>query len=229
MSALILLVEDEAAISLPLSDRLKKSGYQVEVEADGQRAYDKALAGSYNLILLDLQLPGKMGLEVCRDLRENGVQTPILMLTAFGEISDKVLGLRTGADDYMAKPFDMAELLARVEALLRRMQPAAPAKVLHFGRLQIDPGKAVVKLNGAPVTLSAREFQLLSYFAARPGQLVSREELLSQVWGYDSNMNTRTVDVHVGWLRQKLEEDPKKPTMLLTRIGLGYQFEPPVS
>jgi two-component system alkaline phosphatase synthesis response regulator PhoP len=123
----------------------------------------------------------------------------------------------------------MAELLARVEALLRRMQPAAPAKVLHFGRLQIDSGKAVVKLNGAPVTLSAREFQLLSYFAARPGQLVSREELLSQVWGYDSNMNTRTVDVHVGWLRQKFEEDPKKPTMLLTRIGLGYQFEPPVS
>jgi two-component system, OmpR family, alkaline phosphatase synthesis response regulator PhoP len=228
MSALILLVEDEAAISLPLSDRLKKAGYQVEVEADGQRAYDKALAGSYNLILLDLQLPGKSGLDVCRDLRENGVQTPILMLTAFGEISDKVLGLRTGADDYMAKPFDMAELLARVEALLRRMQPPTPAKVLHFGRLQIDQVKAVVKLNGALVTLSAREFQLLSYFAARPGQLVSREELLSQVWGYDSNMNTRTVDVHVGWLRQKLEEDPKKPAMFLTRIGLGYQFEPPV-
>ena len=226
MNPSILLVEDEEAIALPLSDRLTRSGFKVELAADGITALDRASTGQFQLILLDLQLPGKSGLDVCRDLRSRGIQTPILMLTAFGETSDKVLGLKLGADDYLAKPFDVSELLARIEALLRRATPP-PSKVISFGPLRLDLGAATVYLDNQPVTLSAREFQLLAYFAARPGQLITREALLADVWGYDASTNTRTVDVHLGWLRQKLEKDPKKPTLFLTRIGLGYQFIPP--
>lgn len=226
MNPLLLLVEDEDAIAIPLRDRLVKAGFRVEIASDGITALDRASTAIHQLILLDLQLPGKSGLDVCRDLRQRGIQTPILMLTAFGETTDKVLGLKLGADDYLAKPFDVAELLARIEALLRRAAPA-PSKVLSFGSIHIDLRTATVQLDGQPVTLSAREFQLLAYFAARPGQLVTREELLSEVWGYDASTNTRTVDVHIGWLRQKLEQEPKKPTLFLTRIGLGYQFMPP--
>jgi two-component system alkaline phosphatase synthesis response regulator PhoP len=228
MNPLILLVEDEEAISIPLRDRLVRAGYSVELATDGNTALERGLTATHQLILLDIQLPGKSGLDVCRDLRQRGIQTPILMLTAFGETSDKVLGLKLGADDYLAKPFDTAELLARIEALLRRANPAT-SKILSFGPIHIDLKAATVLLDGQPVTLSAREFQLLAYFAARPGQLVTREELLSEVWGYDASTNTRTVDVHLGWLRQKLERDPKKPALFLTRIGLGYQFQPPNS
>jgi two-component system alkaline phosphatase synthesis response regulator PhoP len=227
MTPHLLLVEDEEAISLPLRDRLLRNGYTVDVAADGLTALEMASTAVYQLILLDIQLPGKSGLDVCRDLRQRGIQTPIIMLTAFGEITDKVLGLKLGADDYLAKPFDNAELLARIEALLRRAAPA-PSTILASGPIRIDLRAATVQLNGQPVTLSAREFQVLAYFAARPGVLVTREELLSEVWGYDPEMSTRTVDVHIGWLRQKLEEDPKKPTLFVTRIGLGYQFVPPV-
>jgi len=228
MKPFILLVEDEEAIALPLSDRLTRSGFQVEIVADGIVALDRASTGAFQLILLDIQLPGKSGLDVCRDLRQRGIQTPILMLTAFSETTDKVLGLKLGADDYLAKPFDPAELLARIEALLRRASPV-PSKVLSFSHLRIDLGTATVHVDDKPVQLSAREFQLLAHFAARPGKLISREELLSEVWGYDASTNTRTVDVHLGWLRQKLERDPKNPTLFLTRIGLGYQFIPPSS
>ncbi len=227
MTPHLLLVEDEEAISLPLRDRLLRNGYTVEVAADGLTALELASSATFHLILLDIQLPDKSGLDVCRDLRQRGIQTPILMLTAFGETTDKVLGLKLGADDYLAKPFDPAELLARIEALLRRAAPA-PATILAFGLIRIDLRAATVQLNHQPVALSAREFQLLAYFAARPGMMITREELLQEVWGYDPNMSTRTVDVHIGWLRQKLEQDPKNPTLFVTRIGLGYQFVPPV-
>jgi len=227
MTPHLLLVEDEEAIALPLRDRLVRNGYTVEVASDGLTALDRASSETYQLILLDIQLPGKNGLDVCRDLRQRGIQTPILMLTAFGETTDKVLGLKLGADDYLAKPFDNAELLARIEALLRRATPA-PSSTLAFGPIRIDLRAATVQLDNQPVALSAREFQLLAYFAARPGMMITREQLLQEVWGYDPGMSTRTVDVHIGWLRQKLEHDPKNPTLFVTRIGLGYQFVPPV-
>jgi len=227
MTPHLLLVEDEEAIALPLRDRLVRNGYTVEVASDGLTALDRASSETYQLILLDIQLPGKNGLDVCRDLRQRGIQTPILMLTAFGETTDKVLGLKLGADDYLAKPFDNAELLARIEALLRRATPA-PSSTLAFGPVRIDLRAATVQLDNQPVALSAREFQLLAYFAARPGMMITREQLLQAVWGYDPGMSTRTVDVHIGWLRQKLEHDPKNPTLFVTRIGLGYQFVPPV-
>ena len=227
MTPHLLLVEDEEAIALPLRDRLVRNGYTVEVAGDGLTAMDRALNATFQLILLDIQLPGKSGLDVCRDLRQLGIQTPILMLTAFGEITDKVLGLKLGADDYLPKPFDNAELLARIEALLRRASPG-PAKILALGTIRIDLRAATVQLDNQPISLSAREFQLLAYFAARPGMMITREELLKEVWGYDPAMSTRTVDVHIGWLRQKLEQDPKNPTLFVTRIGLGYQFVPPV-
>lgn len=227
MTPHLLLVEDEEAIALPLRDRLIRNGYTVEVASDGLTALDRASSETFQLILLDIQLPGKSGLDVCRDLRQRGIQTPILMLTAFGETTDKVLGLKLGADDYLAKPFDNAELLARIEALLRRATPA-PSSTLKFGPLCIDLRAATVQLDKQLVSLSAKEFQLLAYFAARPGMMITREELLQEVWGYDPGMSTRTVDVHIGWLRQKLEQDPKNPTLFVTRIGLGYQFLPPV-
>jgi len=227
MTPHLLLVEDEEAIALPLRDRLVRNGYTVEVASDGLTALDRASSETFQLILLDIQLPGKNGLDVCRDLRQRGIQTPILMLTAFGETTDKVLGLKLGADDYLAKPFDNAELLARIEALLRRATPA-PSSTLAFGPVRIDLRAATVQLDNQPVALSAREFQLLAYFAARPGMMITREQLLQEVWGYDPGMSTRTVDVHIGWLRQKLEHDPKNPTLFVTRIGLGYQFVPPV-
>jgi len=227
MTPHLLLVEDEEAIALPLRDRLVRNGYTIEVASDGLTALDRASSETFQLILLDIQLPGKNGLDVCRDLRQRGIQTPILMLTAFGETTDKVLGLKLGADDYLAKPFDNAELLARIEALLRRATPA-PSSTLAFGPVRIDLRAATVQLDNQPVALSAREFQLLAYFAARPGMMITREQLLQEVWGYDPGMSTRTVDVHIGWLRQKLEHDPKNPTLFVTRIGLGYQFVPPV-
>ncbi|MCX6609422.1 MAG: response regulator transcription factor [Acidobacteria bacterium] len=227
MTPHLLLVEDEEAIALPLRDRLVRNGYTVEVASDGITALDRASSEAFQLILLDIQIPGKSGLDVCRDLRQRGIQTPILMLTAFGETTDKVLGLKLGADDYLAKPFDNAELLARIEALLRRATPT-PSTILTFGPIRIDLRAAIVQLNNEPVSLSAKEFQLLAYFATRPGMMITREELLQEVWGYAPGMSTRTVDVHIGWLRQKLEQDPKNPTLFVTRIGLGYQFLPPV-
>lgn len=222
----VLIVEDEEAIALGLRDRLARAGFETTLAADGQTAFDLASGGSFDLILLDLQLPNKSGLDVCRDLRQLGITTPILMLTAFGEISDKVAGLKLGADDYLAKPFDFAELLARVEALLRRARPQGPRQ-LEFGSIRMDLTGAAVYKDGVTVALTAREFQLLRYLAERPGQMIGRDQLLAEVWGYDAAINTRTVDVHIGWLRQKLEADPKHPTLIVTRIGLGYVFQPP--
>lgn len=222
----ILLVEDEEAIALPLRDRLHNAGYAIEIASDGLIALERATTAAFQLILLDIQLPGKNGIDICRDLRQRGIQTPILMLTAFGETTDKILGLKIGADDYLTKPFDQAELLARIEALLRRATPP-PSTMLSFGPIRIDSRAAQVFFKGQPVPLSAREFQLLCYFAANPGKLLSREELLRDVWSYDPGVSTRTVDVHVGWLRQKFEEDPKQPQLFITRIGLGYLFLPP--
>jgi two-component system alkaline phosphatase synthesis response regulator PhoP len=221
----ILLVEDEPSLVLTLSDRLLSEGYRVETAGDGDMALARALAEPFDLIVLDVLLPGRDGLEVCRELRSRGSQVPILMLTARGQVVDRVVGLKLGADDYLTKPFEMIELLARIEALLRRGRgPVTPAGIYTFGDLRVDFRRAEVFRDGEPVPLSALEFKLLAYFIENRGDLLTRDELLDKVWGYDAMPVTRTVDVHVGSLRQKLERNPSRPEFILTVHRRGYRF-----
>ena len=225
MERRILLVEDEPGLVMTLGDRLRSEGYQVEAAADGQAGLEQASGGSFDLIILDIMLPRKNGLDVCRDLRQRGIATPILMLTARGQTVDKVVGLKLGADDYLTKPFEMMELLARVEVLLRRSpRLSATGDVHQFGSVRLDVRRTEVLRQGKPVTLSAKEFQLLRYLAEHRGTTVSRETLLSEVWGYGGVTSSRTVDVHIAWLRQKLEDDPHQPQWILTVHGLGYKL-----
>jgi two-component system alkaline phosphatase synthesis response regulator PhoP len=221
----ILLVEDEPSLALTLSDRLLSEGYRVETAGDGNTALDKALAEPFDLILLDILLPGRDGLEVCRELRARGSQVPVLMLTARGQVVDRVVGLKLGADDYLTKPFEMIELLARVEALLRRSHATiTPTGTYAFDDIRVDFRRAEVYRNDEPVPLSALEFKLLAYFIENRGALLTRDELLDKVWGYDAMPVTRTVDVHVGSLRQKLERNPSHPELILTVHRRGYRF-----
>jgi two-component system alkaline phosphatase synthesis response regulator PhoP len=226
MDARILIVEDEVGLVTALRDRLRKEGYVVSVAKDGVQGLDSATREHFDLILLDLMLPGQSGLTVCQKLRHQGANTPILMLTARRQTMDKVVGLRTGADDYLTKPFKMAELLARVDALLRRAGRVVQTKSERYevGKIQIDLRRTEVTRDGRVIPLSAKEFQLLRYFVEHRGTTLSRETLLHEVWGYDATPSTRTVDVHVAWLRQKLEEDPKNPQLIHTAVGLGYKF-----
>jgi two-component system, OmpR family, alkaline phosphatase synthesis response regulator PhoP len=228
MRASVLFVEDEEGLRMTVGDRLRNEGYAVECAADGDEGFEKATQIPFDLIILDVMLPRKSGFVVCRDIREAGLITPILMLTARGQTSDKVNGLRIGADDYVTKPFNMLELMARVEALLRRApsRPAVQTGGFDFGSVHVDLVGTEASRVGQVVNLSAREFQLLRYFIEHRGATLSREELLKQVWGYSADMYTRTVDVHVASLRQKLEEDPKQPRFILTVQGLGYKFKP---
>jgi two-component system alkaline phosphatase synthesis response regulator PhoP len=222
----VLIVEDEPVLMMTISDRLQAEGYQTESAIDGSAGLDRALKEGFDLILLDVMLPKKSGFDVCRDLRQKGIQTPILMLTARGQVIDKVLGLKLGADDYLTKPFEMLELLARMEALLRRA-PAADAatrELYRFGSIVVDFRKAEVEKDGHPVALSAKEFQLLKHFIRHRGATLSRHQLLDEVWGYNAMPSTRTVDVHVAWLRQKLEPNPAHPQYILTIHRLGYKF-----
>jgi two-component system alkaline phosphatase synthesis response regulator PhoP len=223
----VLLVEDEPGLVLTMADRLRSEGYSVSTAGDGESGFRKAANEAYDIILLDVMLPRRSGFEVCRELRDRGVSTPILMLTARSQTIDKVQGLKLGADDYLTKPFEMSELLARMEALLRRQVTTnAPAPALYeFGDLRVDVRSTEVLRSGEPVSLSAREFQLLCYFLEHPGATLSRQELLNEVWGHRSVQSTRTVDVHVAWLRQKLEADPKHPRHIATIHGLGYKFQ----
>ena len=221
--ARVLLVEDEPGVVLTLGDRLRAAGYAFESVADGEAGVARAAAAPpVDVVLLDVMLPGIDGFEVCRRLRRRGLRTPILMLTARGEVSDRVAGLRLGADDYVAKPFDPEELLARVEALLRRAP--APAERVRFGDVEVDLRGMEVRRSGAPVELAAMEYQLLCYLIAREGEVVSREEILRAVWGFQRPPRTRTVDVHVTWLRAKLEPDRARPRFLRTVRGAGYKF-----
>ncbi len=225
MEKKILIVEDETALATTLRDRLRKQGYRVQVAKDGLTGFNVAAEEPFDLIVLDVMLPGQSGLAVCEKLRERGTSAPILMLTARRQLADKVAGLKTGADDYLTKPFQMAELLARVEALLRRGgQPPTGAPRHQFGTLSIDFGRTEVLREGRTIPVSAKEFQLLKYFVEHRGTTLSREELLKEVWGYEVTPSSRTVDVHVAWLRQKLEKDPRNPQFILTVVGLGYKF-----
>lgn len=226
MQQRILIVEDEQGLRLTLSDRLRSEGYEVDTASDGAEGYERASKLLFDLIVLDLMLPEKSGLDVCRDLRRMGVTTPVLMLTALSQTHDKVVGLKIGADDYLTKPFEMVELLARIEALLRRQDTPSrpPSSAYQFGAVRVDVRSTQAYRDEKEVTLSAKEFTLLRYLLEHRGETLSREKLLHEVWGYDNMPSTRTVDVHVAWLRQKLEEDPKKPRWILTVHGIGYKF-----
>ena len=226
MNSHILLVEDEPGLVLTLSDRLRSEGYKVDAAYNGNDAVERATRSQFGLIILDVMLPGKDGFEVCKELRQRGYSTPILMLTARTQMTDKITGLKIGADDYLTKPFEMLELLARVEALLRRGSRTAGGgpDFYDLGSLRIDMRRPEVLRDGSPASLSTKEFQLLRYLLEHRGRTLSREELLREVWGYTSAPSTRTVDVHVAWLRQKLESDPKQPKYIITVHGQGYKF-----
>ena len=230
MSKRILIVEDEKNIVDILNFNLVKEGYATMEAYDGQSGLQLALEQDPDLILLDLMLPKMDGFEVCRSLLEQGRTTPVIMLTAREEETDKVLGLELGADDYITKPFSMRELLARVKANIRRsdMVPAAaPSKEgnLHFGRIVIDTDKLTVAKDGVMLELTQREYELITFLASNPGQVYSREALMEHVWNYDGYVgDVRAVDVAVRRLREKVEDDPANPKFIVTRRGLGYLF-----
>jgi two-component system alkaline phosphatase synthesis response regulator PhoP len=221
----LLLVEDEPGLVLTLTDRLTREGYAVDSSADGESGLERASSEGFDLVLLDVMLPRLGGFDVLRELRKRNIETPVIMLTARGQLVDKVVGLKLGADDYVTKPFEMVELLARIEAKLRRAPSVPhPAEGYQFGEVRIDFRRAEVTKSGAPLDLSAREFQLLRYFIEHRGATLTREELLNEVWGYNSMPSTRTVDVHVAWLRQKIEPNSRHPQYILTVHGMGYKF-----
>jgi two-component system alkaline phosphatase synthesis response regulator PhoP len=213
---------------MTLGDRLRKEGYTVACAADGDEGFEKAASLPFDLIVLDVMLPGRSGFTVCEDIRKAGLATPVLMLTARARTADKVAGLKIGADDYVTKPFDTQELVARIAALLRRApsRPPVAGDLYQFGAVRVDLRGTETTRNRKLVSLSAREFQLLRYFIEHPGATLSRVELLTQVWGYSESMFTRTVDMHVASLRQKLEQNSKQPRHFLTVQGLGYKFRP---
>ncbi len=228
MNSRVLLVEDEEALRLFVGDSLRNEGYAVEYACDGQEGLEKATNLPVDLIILDIMLPRKDGFEVCHEIRAAGGSAPILMLTARTQTGDTVKGLKIGADDYVTKPFDMAELMARVAALLRRSpgQSAAQPSVFEFGTIRVDLRGTEVTRNGKVVNLSAREFQLLRFLIEHRGETLSRDVLLRDVWGYGAKMYTRTVDMRIANLRQQLEDDPKQPKLILTVQGLGYKLRP---
>ena len=223
----VLIVEDDAALRLALSDRLTREGYQVELATNGTDGAAKLASNEFELVILDVMLPGKSGFEVAREARSAGIDTSILMLTARGEVTDRVVGLEFGADDYLTKPFEFIELLARMQALLRRAgrtrQQNLP-EIVEVGDLKVDFRSAQVFRNGEQVQLSSKEMQLLRFFLENQGVAVTRDELLDAVWGYSAMTNTRTVDVHVARLRQKLESKPTEPKLIITVRGHGYRF-----
>jgi two-component system alkaline phosphatase synthesis response regulator PhoP len=225
--ARIFLVEDESNLRRTLTDLLKSDGYLVQSSGDGLEAQEIALKNPFDLIILDVMLPSRNGFEVCRHLREHGVNAPILMLTARTELNNKVQGFKAGSDDYLTKPFETPELEARIEALLRRAAahgPRAELKSYDFDGIHIDFSKSQIVKEGKTITMGERETRLLRYLVERRGTVLSRDELLQEVWGYKSIPLTRTVDVHIAWLRQKIEEDAKNPKYIVTVHGQGYRF-----
>jgi len=222
----VLVVDDEATLTATLRYNLEREGYTVTVAADGEAALAAARADRPDLVILDLMLPVMDGLEVCRLLRRES-SAPILMLTAKAGEVDKVVGLELGADDYVTKPFGMRELIARVRALLRRHEsgPAAEADSVSASDLRVDLRRREAFKGDKPLVLKPKEMELLTFFLRNRGRVFTRDQLLSQIWGYDYAANTRTIDVHVRWLRQKIEDDPDRPTRLMTIRGTGYRFD----
>jgi two-component system alkaline phosphatase synthesis response regulator PhoP len=220
----ILIIEDEEALSSTLSGRLRGEGYVVDTANEGMDGFEKATGQPFDLIILDIMMLSGRGWDVCRDMRQMGMATPILLLATHSQKTDAVLGLRLGADDFVTKPFNAAELLARIEALLRRAPYRCGRGVHHIGSIKVDLGRAEVTRDGKPVYMAAREFQLLRYLIERPGTSISRKELLKAVWGYATDAMTRTIDMHISSLREKLEANPKYPELILTVAKVGYKF-----
>lgn len=221
----VLIVEDDPAILQILADNLKFEKYDVLTAMDGESAYRIHQTQRPDLLILDLMLPRMSGLELCRKLRSEGVQTPILMLTARSEESDRVLGLDLGADDYVTKPFSVLELMARIRALLRRASSVAEQpSILKFGQVEVDFRSYTARHRGTPVEMTRKEFDVLRFLASRKGNVVTRDELLNEVWGMESFPVTRTVDNHIAGLRSKLEANPSKPVFIQTVHGVGYKF-----
>jgi two-component system, OmpR family, alkaline phosphatase synthesis response regulator PhoP len=226
MNSRILMVEDEPGVVLVVADLLRAEGHSVETAAEGNAGLRKATEEKFDLLILDLMLPGLGGFEICHIVRERGFDRAILMLTAKGQIADRVQGLRTGADDYLVKPFDPDELLARVAALLRRVHKVdlTPVMKIQFGNVSADFAQMMFLKNNKPVALAAKEAELLRFLVNHRGQVLSRERILRQVWSEQQFITDRTVDVHVAWLRQKLEDQPDSPKHILTIRGGGYRF-----
>ena len=220
----LLLVEDEPALARGLSDTLRAQGFEVHVAEDGERGLDTALRLRPDLILLDVMLPKMNGFEVCRSVRDQGLDVPIVMLTAKGQEVDIILGLNLGADDYITKPFRVGELIARARALLRRR--GADRTVQRFGTCEIDMSGRKVLRDGVPIDLTAREFALLAYFASRPGRALARDTILNAVWGASVFVTPRSIDRCVATLRAKVEPDPHNPIYIQTIREIGYRFEP---
>ncbi|MDT8859422.1 response regulator transcription factor [Alkalihalobacillus sp. MEB130] len=237
MSQRLLIVDDEESIVTLLQFNLEQSGFEVTTAMDGATALELATEKSYDLLILDLMLPEMDGLDVCKHLRQNKVTTPILMLTAKDDEFDKVLGLELGADDYMTKPFSPREVVARVRAILRRVQPptletstelaAQKENVIRFGEVEIHPDNYEVLFKQTALELTPKEFELLLYLATNKGRVLTRDQLLNAVWNYEFVGDTRIVDVHISHLREKIEENTKKPTYIKTIRGLGYKLEDP--
>ena len=229
MSYRLLLVEDEIGIRVPLADSLRVAGYDVAVAEDGESALRVVPNGGFDLIVLDVLLPDKDGVAVCQELREHGVETPVLMLTVKGRVEDRVRGFAAGADDYMGKPFEFVELLARIKAIVRRSRIAVPAdsSTEHaFGDIRVDLARAVVSRGNERVVLSAMEYELLRYFLKHPGEIVPRSRLLQDVWLVHPKSESRTIDVHITSLRKKIENNPAHPRWIRTVRGKGYRFLP---
>lgn len=223
--AKVLIIEDEPNMILGLKDSCEYEGYEVAVARDGKEGVEKATAEKPDIILLDVMLPLMSGLDVCRTLRRRGIETPILMLTARSEETDKVVGLEVGADDYVTKPFSIKELLARIRAHLRRAaNQVVEIESFAFGDVELNFKKYAARKGGHALDLSPREFEILRYLIRRQGEIVTRDQLLDEVWGYDNNPVTRTVDNHIARLRQKIERDPSDPQHIITVHRLGYRF-----
>ncbi len=235
MAEKILVVDDEVSLQETLTYKLEKEGYQVEVAGDGLTALELARSTNPDLVILDVMLPGMDGFEVCRTLRQE-TNIPVLMLTARDDEIDRVVGLEVGADDYLPKPFSMRELIARVKALLRRVrlireevgaaaQESNYPQILTFNNLEIDMTRREVRLNGIVVPCKPKEFDLLTFLGQNKGRVLTRELILERVWGWGFIGDSRTVDVHIRWLREKIEQIPEKPERIVTVRGAGYRFE----
>jgi DNA-binding response OmpR family regulator len=222
----ILVVEDDAAMSVALRDGFEFERYSVDMATDGEQGMKMASRSRYDVIILDVMLPKKSGLDICKELREKGNNTPVIMLTARGQEIDKIVGLKLGADDYVTKPFSFIELLARVEAVMRRAQRKRAADEVAFGDVKLDFRTYQATKSDQPLELTPREFSILRYFLDHPNEVVSRETLLNHVWGYDPSAFTRTVDTHMARLRQKIEPTPAEPRHLITVHRVGYKFVP---
>ena len=225
MSARILVVEDEKGIAMALEDDLTLEGYRVEVIGDGGVAAKRAREQAFDVILLDVMLPGKDGFEVCRELRRNGVRTPIIMLTARAQEAEKVLGLEAGADDYVTKPFGVRELRARIAAQLRRSRNGPTPHVIRIGEAEINFDRGEIRRSGEVILLTPLEFKLLQAFVRAPGRILTRDQLISDAWGPNTFVSDRVVDNHIGSLRRKLEPDVSEPRYLKNIRGLGYCFD----